>query len=74
VFFSVFRERLISGLYGVHPKKPASAERSTRKLYREGKILTDEKAGVPTALDNGQRSPRKRLAAVVRRLVLSLRR
>jgi hypothetical protein len=28
---------------------------------------------MPTALDNGQRSPRKLLAAVVRRLVLALK-
>jgi hypothetical protein len=29
---------------------------------------------MPTALDNGQRSPKKSLAAVVRRFVLALRR
>jgi hypothetical protein len=29
---------------------------------------------VPTALDNGQRSPRKQLAALVKRLLASLRR
>jgi hypothetical protein len=29
---------------------------------------------MPTALDNGQRSPRKLLAAVVRRLISSLKR
>jgi hypothetical protein len=29
---------------------------------------------MPTALDNGQRSPRKLLAVVVRRLILGLRR
>jgi hypothetical protein len=29
---------------------------------------------VPTVLDNGQRSPKKLLAAVVRRLVASLKR
>jgi hypothetical protein len=47
----------------------SKARRSPSRLgARESKNLL-----VPTALDNGQRSPRKLLAAVVRRLVVALK-
>jgi hypothetical protein len=38
-----------------------------------GRCETSSRSSMPTALDNGQRSPRKLLAALVRRLVAALR-
>jgi hypothetical protein len=48
------------------------SSRSDRRRKRHRSVLLVR--GMPTALDNGQRCPRKLLAAVVRRLLAALSR